>query len=42
MTDGKFIREPGCDIKSGEIVLEVGQELRAAELGLLASVGKVD
>jgi gephyrin len=41
MNSAQFIREPGSDIKQGEIVLEKGQTLRAAEIGLLATVGKV-
>ena len=41
MSAGTFIREPGSDIKAGSIVLEAGQVLRSAEIGLLATVGKI-
>lgn len=36
---GQNIRHPGEDIAKGEVVLEAGTLLRAAELGLLASLG---
>jgi molybdopterin biosynthesis enzyme len=41
MSVGQFIREPGSDIKCGVKVLEKEQVLRAAEIGLLATVGKI-
>lgn len=37
---GHNIRRAGGDIRRGEKVLEKGRELRAAELGVLASLGK--
>jgi molybdopterin molybdotransferase len=37
---GMAIREAGEDLKKGEIVLTKGTVLRAAEIGLLASVGR--
>lgn len=36
------VREAGEDIRAGEKVLEAGTEMRPAELGVLASVGRVD
>ena len=36
---GQNVRHPGEDIAKGEVVLEAGTLLRAAELGLLASLG---
>ena len=36
---GQNVRHPGEDIGKGEVVLEAGTLLRAAELGLLASLG---
>jgi len=36
---GQNVRHPGEDIAKGEVVLEPGTLLRAAELGLLASLG---
>ena len=36
---GQNVRHPGEDIAEGEVVLEAGTLLRAAELGLLASLG---
>jgi gephyrin len=41
MNVGQFIREPGSDIRSGEVVLNKNQTLRAAEIGLLATVGRI-
>lgn len=41
MSVSQFIREPGSDIKSGQGVLEKDQVLRAAEIGLLATVGRI-
>lgn len=41
MAVGQFIREPGSDIKSGQVVLEKMQVLKSAEIGLLATVGRV-
>lgn len=41
MTSGQFIREPGSDIRQGDVVLEKSQVLHAAEIGLLATVGRV-
>ena len=41
MASGQFVREPGSDIKQGEVVLERLQVIRAAEIGLLATVGRV-
>ena len=41
MTISQFIREPGSDIKSGSLVLDTNSVLRAAEIGLLATVGRV-
>ena len=36
---GQNVRHPGEDIARGEVVLEAGTRLQAAELGLLASLG---
>lgn len=36
---GEWIRRAGEDIRSGSVILEAGTRLRAAELGLAASVG---
>lgn len=36
---GQHVRPPGEDIRSGQVVLEAGVELRPAHLGLLASLG---
>ena len=36
---GQNVRHPGEDIAEGDVVLEAGTLLRAAELGLLASLG---
>ena len=36
---GQNVRQPGEDIRRGEVVLEPGQRLRPAELALLASLG---
>jgi len=36
------VRPRGQDIRSGQVVLEAGQRLRAQELGLLASLGLVE
>ena len=36
---GQYIRKPGSDLKQGSVVLEIGQSLTAAHLGLLASLG---
>ena len=41
MSKSQFIREPGSDIRSGEVVLTQNQTLRAAEIGLLATVGRI-
>ena len=41
MSKSQFIREPGSDIKSGEVVISKNQTLRAAEIGLLATVGRI-
>ncbi len=37
---GHNVRKAGVDIRAGERVLEQGREIRAAELGVLASLGK--
>ncbi len=42
MNVNQFIREKGSDIKAGEKVLEERQVLRSAEIGLLATVGKIN
>jgi molybdopterin molybdotransferase len=36
---GANVREPGEDVRSGEIVLQPPRELRAADIGLAASLG---
>ena len=36
---GQFIREAGCDIKSGQVVLHAGDRLTPAAMGVAASVG---
>jgi gephyrin len=41
MQNLQFIREPGSDIRQGEVVIQKNQTLRAAEIGLLATVGRV-
>ena len=41
MAVSQFIREPGSDISAGSLVLDSNQVLRAAEIGLLATVGRV-
>ena len=41
MQNLQFIREPGSDIHQGEVVIQKNQTLRAAEIGLLATVGRV-
>ena len=41
MKTNQFIREKGSDIKNGEVVLEKNQVLKAVEIGLLASIGKI-
>jgi molybdopterin molybdotransferase len=38
-SEGQFIRKAGSDITAGDIVIQQGQRLGAAELGLLASLG---
>ena len=42
MSVAQFIREPGSDIPAGSLVLEANQVLKGAEIGLLATVGRVD
>ena len=39
--EGQYIRMPGSDIKAGQLVLEPHQALNAAEIGLLATVGRI-
>ena len=41
MAVSQFIREPGSDISAGSLVLDSNQVIRAAEIGLLATVGRV-
>jgi molybdopterin biosynthesis enzyme len=41
MAKAHFIREPGSDIRSGEVVISKNQTLRSAEIGLLATVGRI-
>lgn len=41
MAKAQFIREPGSDIRSGEVVISKNQTLRSAEIGLLATVGRI-
>lgn len=36
---GENVRYPGDDFKQGEIILEIGRKLTAADLGLIASLG---
>ena len=36
---GEHVRYPGDDFKQGEIILETGRKLTAADLGLIASLG---
>ena len=36
---GSHIREIGSDIKEGEVVLQAGERIGPAEIGLLATVG---
>lgn len=36
---GEDIRQPGSDIEAGQAVLQAGDLLGAAEIGLLATVG---
>jgi molybdopterin molybdotransferase len=37
---GSHVRKAGEDIRSGEVILQKGRKLTAADLGLIASVGK--
>lgn len=37
---GQNVRDPGEDMRAGEVVLAAGAPLRAAEIGLLASLGR--
>ena len=37
---GEFVRPRGEDVRSGDTVLQAGRELGAAELGLLATLGR--
>ncbi len=37
--DGSNIRHPGEDVACGDVVFEVGRILRAADIGVLASIG---
>lgn len=39
---GKNIRQPGEDIAPGQVLLEAGRRLRAADVGVLASLGKTE
>ncbi len=39
VADGSNIRHPGEDVASGDLVFEVGRILRAADIGVLASIG---
>ena len=39
--EGQYIRLPGSDIERGATVLKPGQALNAAEIGLLATVGRI-
>ncbi len=41
MKFGQFIRVKGSDISQGDIVLSKNQVLRSAEIGLLATVGRI-
>jgi molybdopterin molybdotransferase len=36
---GDFVRQRGCDLAEGQIILEKGKQIRAATIGLLASQG---
>ncbi|ANJ66139.1 hypothetical protein A9404_01000 [Halothiobacillus diazotrophicus] len=38
---GKNVRQPGEDIAMGQILFEAGRRLRAADIGVLASLGRV-
>ena len=38
---GTFIRAPGSDIKKGEVILSKNQQIKEAEIGLLATLGHV-
>ena len=37
---GDYIRRAGADVKAGSVVLRAGRRLRAADVGLLAAVGR--
>ncbi len=37
--NGSNIRHPGEDVRAGDVVFEVGRILRAADIGVLASIG---
>ena len=39
--EGQYIRMPGSDVEKGSTVLKPGQALNAAEIGLLATVGRI-
>jgi molybdopterin molybdotransferase len=39
VTRGSNVRSPGEDVRTGEIVLRAGRQLRPADIGLLASLG---
>lgn len=41
MAKDQYIRAKGSDIKQGEVVLEKGTVLGSAEIGLLATVGRI-
>ena len=41
VSEGQYIRQPGSDIKTGQLVLEAREVLNAAEIGLLATVGRI-
>ncbi len=41
-TRGQNVRHPGEDIKPGDVILEPGRRLNAADIGLLASLGIVE
>ena len=36
---GAWIREIGCDVAKGSVVMEKGRSITPSELGILASVG---
>lgn len=36
---GQFIRPVGCDIKEGQTIVEKGEQIGPAEIGLLAGAG---